>query len=233
MDQDRPGWNPPPPGSEPAAHVPLSAPIEVASAPRRSRVGTGVAVAAVGIGALGLVGTAYAATGSPSPTPSAGSESPGLTPPQGERPGAPGDRDGDGDRRGGHMGGPGMGGGMGMRGAGMGIHGSFVAPKQGGGYQTIHTQRGVVTDVSSTSITVTSEDGYTKKYVVTADTVVNAQRDGIDSIKADDEVMVIGVEDGGDVTAVQIMDRTRIKDGMQRLAPPAPKPSGSASGSTA
>ncbi len=188
----------------------------------------------MGIGALGLVGTAYAATGSPSPTPSAGSESPGLTAPNGEQPGAPGDRGGDGDRRG-HMGGPGMGGGMGMRGAGMGIHGSFVAPKQGGGYQTIHTQRGVVTAVSSTSITVKSEDGYTKKYVVTADTVVNAQRDGIGSIKVDDEVMVIGVEDGDDVTAVQIMDRTRIKDGMQRLAPPGPKPSASAttSGSTA
>jgi hypothetical protein len=219
MDTDRPGWNPPT-GSEPAAEVPLGASTQVASAPRRSRVGTGVAVAAVGIGALGLVGTAYAATGSPSAPPSSGSESPGLTAPNGERPGMPGDHDG--DRRGGHMGGPGMGGGMGMRGPGMGIHGSFVAPKQGGGYQTIHTQRGVVTAVSDSSITVTSEDGYSKKYAVTADTVVNAQRDGIGSIEVDDEVMVIGVEDGDDVTAVQIMDRTRIKDGMQRIAPPAP-----------
>jgi hypothetical protein len=231
MDTDRPGWNPPS-SSEPVAEVPLGSPTQVASAPRRSRVGTGVAVAAVGIGALGLVGTAYAATGSPSAPPSTGSNGPGATSPNGEQPGLPGDPDGDGDRRGGHMGGPGMGGGMGMRGAGMGIHGSFVAPKQGGGYQTIHTQRGVVTAVSESSITVKSEDGYTKKYVVTADTVVNAQRDGIGSIEADDEVMVIGVEDGGDVTAVQIMDRTRIKDGMGRLAPPAPKNSASP-GSTA
>ena len=191
-------------------------------------MGTGVAVAAVGIGALGLVGTAYAATGSPSPTPSAGSESPGLTAPNGERPGVPGDRDGDGDRRGGHMGGPGMGGGMGMRGAGMGIHGSFVAAQAGRRLPDHpHAARRRHRRVP-TSITVKSEDGYTKKYVVTADTVVNAQRDGIASIKVDDEVMVIGVEDGDDVTAVQIMDRTRIKDGMQRLAPPAPKPSGSA-----
>jgi hypothetical protein len=135
---------------------------------------------------------------------------------------------------GGPMGGPGKGGGMGMRGAGMGIHGSFVAPKQGGGYQTIHTQRGVVTDVSTTSITVKSEDGYSKKYAVTADTVVNAKRDGIGSIKVDDEVMIIGVENGDSVDAVQIMDRTQIKDGMGRLAPPAPPaPAPTASGSTA
>jgi hypothetical protein len=229
MDQDRPGWNPPPTGSVPPSDVPLGTASEVASPPRRSRVGTGIAVAAVGIGALGLVGTAYAATGSPSPSPSSGSGS-GTATPEGERPALPGSPDSatPGERRGGHHGGgPGIG--MGMRGPGMGIHGSFVTPKQGGGYQTIHTQRGVVSAVSSTAITVTSEDGYTKKYVVTADTVVNAQRDGIGSIEVDDEVMVIGVEDGDEVTAVQIMDRTRVKDGMERIAPPGPQPSPSSS----
>jgi hypothetical protein len=80
---------------------------------------------------------------------------------------------------------------------------------------------------------VKSEDGYTKEYVVTADTVVNAQRDGIGSIEVDDEVMVIGVEDGAEVTAVQIMDRTRVKDGLERIAPPQPSASASPSSSTA
>jgi hypothetical protein len=232
MDQDRPGWNPPAPGAEPLADVPMSAPTEISSGHRRSRVGTGVAVAAVGIGVLGLVGTAYAASGSPSPAPSSGSgapqgELPGAPGAQGTAPGAPGvpDGDGDGPGRGGHMGGPGgMGGGMGMRlGMGGGIHGVFVTPKQGGGYQTVHTQRGTVTAVSSTSITVKSEDGYTKSYKVTESTVVNAQRDGIDSIETGDEVGIVGLEDGDLVTAVSIMDRTRIKDGLKPLAPPAPK----------
>lgn len=238
MDQDRPGWNPPSPGAEPTPEVPLGAPTQVSSGPRRSRVGTGVAVAAVGIGVLGLVGTAYAASGSPTPSPQSGS---GSTAPQGELPGAPGaqgtapgtpgvpDGDGDGPGRGGHMGGgPGGMGGMRM-GLGGGIHGVFVTPKQGGGYQTVHTQRGTVTGVSSTSITVKSEDGYTKSYKVTASTVVNAQRDGIDSIESGDEVGVVGIEDGDTVTAVSIMDRTRIKDGMKPLAPPAPAASPSKS----
>jgi hypothetical protein len=261
MDQDRPGWNPPETNAAPAADVTLGAPTEVASPPRRSRIGTGVAVAAVGIGALGLVGTAYAATSSPSP--SAGSESPGYPSPttstETEQPGgssstpttpttpgtpstpgtapapdasaAPGT---EGERGFGRHGHPGMRGGFGfgLRGPGMGIHGSFVTPKQGGGYQTIHTQRGTVTGVSSTSITVRSEDGYTKTYVVAESTVVNAQRDGIDSIQVDDEVMVVGVEDGDEVTAVSIVDRTRIKDGLERIAPPAPQPSETTSGST-
>ena len=116
-------------------------------------------------------------------------------------------------------------------GMGMGIHGSYVTPKQGGGYQTVHSQRGTVTAVSSTSITVTSEDGYAKTYKVTASTVVNAQRDGIDSIATGDTVVVTGIEDGDTVTAVSIIDGTRIKDGMAPLAPPAPKPSASASSS--
>jgi hypothetical protein len=104
----------------------------------------------------------------------------------------------------------------------MGIHGTFVVPKADGGYQTVHTQRGEVTAVSATSITVRSEDDFTKTYTVTADTGVNAQRDGIGSIEVGDEVRILGVEADGAVTAVQISDRTRMEKGMERLAPPAP-----------
>jgi hypothetical protein len=237
--QDRPGWNPPPAQDAPM----LSAPETVASTPRRSRIGTGVAVAAIAIGALGIAGTAYAANASNSPTsPSAsgqpGSGQPGYgqpgfggpangTAPSGAPSGAPQGgmpgRHGDG----GHGRG-GMGGGMGF-GLGKGLHGSFVIEKQDGVYQTIDTQRGTVTAVSKDSITVKSEDGFSATYVVTADTMVNAKRDGIASIKVGDEVGVMGVENAGKTTAVQIVDRTQIKDSKQKYAPAKPSAAPSSS----
>ena len=242
MDQqDRPGWNPPVTPDEVASPEPTTA--------HRSRVGTGVAVAAVAIGALGIAGTAYAASASSSPTPSpttpgydrhatspngaAPNGGPGLGGPGygGPANGMPGAGAPDGGMPGRGPGGPGDGG-HGMRGgAGMGmgaIHGSFVTPKQGGGYQTVDTQRGKVTAVSSTSISVKSEDGFTATYVVTADTLVNATRDGIASIKVGDEVGVVGLENAGSTTAVQIMDRTQMGSGWKKLAPPQQKPGGAA-----
>ena len=231
--QDRPGWSPPP------AHDGLSAPETVSSPQRRSRVGTGIAVAAIGIGALGIAGTAYAASASTSPTPSPSSGSPGYGAPRngqsGALPGAPQGGYGLPGRGGpGRGGGPGDGGGglRGGMGLGMGaIHGSFVTPKQGGGFQTIDTQRGKVTAVSPTSISVTSDDGFAATYVVTPDTLVNAKRDGIGSIKVKDVVGVVGIENAGSTTAIQIVDRTQIGDGWKKFAPPqqpgaaAPKPS--------
>ena len=93
----------------------------------------------------------------------------------------------------------------------MGIHGSFVVPKQGGGYQTVDTQVGTVTGVSSTSITVRSSDGFTRSYTVDSSTMVNAQRDGIAAVKTGDEVGVLATEDGSAHTAVQIVDRTQLR----------------------
>jgi predicted RNA-binding protein with TRAM domain len=232
------GWNPPtaPPMPAPdAAGVALGAHSEVSSAPRRSRIGTGIAVAAVAVGAVGLAGTAYAATSStsPSPTPPGGGYGApqGQQPPQGYGPNgaAPAGQAPPGMPGG--MRGHGPGEGMGMRGfgLGMGIHGSFVTPKQGGGYQTVDTQRGTVTAVSSTQVTVKSEDGFTKSYLVTADTLVNAQRDGIASIKTGDTVLVTGIESGSEVKAVSVIDVTQVKNGWQRVAPPRPAPSASKS----
>ncbi len=209
MDPQRPGWTPP---AEPMGLTPdvpaTPAPVVTGAAPR-SRTRTAAVGVLAGVGALALAGTAYAATTAPSPTPS------------GSSPLAPGPMMGDGD----DDGRPGPGrhhgrGGPGMGGPGMGIHGTFVVPDGDGGYRTVHTQGGEVTAVSSTSLTVRSEDGYSQTYVVTADTVVNAQRDGIGSIETGDDVRVLGVETDGAVTAVRISDRTGIKDGMGRFAPP-------------
>ena len=224
---DRPGWNPPElPRLEPTT---AAAPDVIAAGPRRSRIGRGVAIAAIGIGALGVAGTAYATNSTPAPTPSpSASVPPGYAAPGGAgaqgMPGRP-----DGERPMGGWGGHG-GAGLGM-GRGMGIHGSFVVPKQGGGYQTVDGQVGTVTGVSSTSITVRSADGFTQSYTVDATTMVNAQRDGIAAVKAGDEVGVVAIESGSGRTAVQIVDRTQLRAAHQRLAPPQ-QPGGSAPGST-
>ena len=240
--QDRPGWIPPElPSFEPTNP---GAPDVVASVgPRRSRVGTGVAIAAIAIGALGVAGTAYASSSSPSPTPDAGSRPhygatgpSGATGPHGARPGMPGG--GFGHDRDGMRGGPGMGmGGPGMGGPGMGLgmplHGTYVTAKKGGGFRTVDVQQGTVTGVSSSSLTVKSADGFSQTYVVNADTKVHTDKDGIGSIKVGDEVGVMAVQSGSEHDAAQIVDRTQLggqfgRPGDKHGAAPSPSPTSTA-----
>jgi hypothetical protein len=94
---------------------------------------------------------------------------------------------------------------FGMMGA---LHGEYVVEKDGGGYQTIATQRGEVTAVSKDSITVKSADGYSKTYTLTADTLVNATRDGIDSVKTGNQVSVTAIVADGKATAASVNDGT-------------------------
>ena len=86
------------------------------------------------------------------------------------------------------------------------IHGEFVVPKANDGYQTIDTQRGKVTTVSSSSITVKSADGYTKTYQVTHSTNVAGERAGIGSVKTGQTVSVLATVNGSAATATQIVD---------------------------
>ena len=175
--------------------------------PARVRPGRPVIVAAVAVTALiGGAGASFAATSSslsaaqtaskagtaaatPPPTPShCQIRLPGRPPPPGPLfalPGPPGAL------------------GFGPFGA---IHGQFVAPKPGGGYQTIDAQRGTVTAVSTGSITVNSGDGYTKTYQVTSTTNVDAQRAGIGSVKTGQTVSVLATVNGSSATATQIVD---------------------------
>lgn len=100
-------------------------------------------------------------------------------------------------------------GGFGPRGEfGLGgaLHGEFVVQKDGGGYQTVATQRGSVTAVSKDSITVKSDDGYSRTYKVAAETLVNAARDGISSIKTGSTVNVSAVVADNTATATSIND---------------------------
>jgi hypothetical protein len=103
-------------------------------------------------------------------------------------------------------------GGSGLMGA---LHGQFVVPKSGGGYETVDVQRGKVTAVSKDSLTVASDDGYTKTYTVTADTLVNGGRDGIASIKNSDTVAVLA-GDGATPTALHVTDLTTVQGAHER-----------------
>ena len=142
--------------------------------------GTIAAVAATTVGG----GVAFAATGdnttpAPSASPSEGSTSGNQKAPDHDK----GPRDG-------------------LFGA---LHGEFVVQKDGGGYQTVVTQSGSVTAVSSTSITVKSADGYTRTYVVNADTKVN--RDGkIADVKTGATVRIRAAVSGSTATASSIDD---------------------------
>ena len=172
------------------------------------------------LGVLAGAGVAVAATSSSSPAPT-----PSASPPASAKPpfralppkgafrihGAPGPF-------GGGFPGPGLLGG-GLFGA---VHGTVVVPKSGGGYQTVAFQNGQVTAVSSTSITLRSADGYSHTYQVTSSTMVNAQRDGIGSIKTGNQVVVDATVSGSSTTAVRIIDVTTLKQGFHRFfgAPP-------------
>jgi hypothetical protein len=133
-----------------------------------------------------LTGNGSVTAADPSPSPSA---SPSAEP---GKPGGPG----------------GLGRHGGMFGFGGALHGEFVVPKDGGGYQTIATQRGQVTAVSKESLTVKSDDGYSRTYELTEDTLVNAARDGIDDVKNGNTVNVVATVADGNATAISVNDGT-------------------------
>jgi hypothetical protein len=90
-----------------------------------------------------------------------------------------------------------------------GIHGEFVVPKEGGGFQTVATQTGEVTAVDGDSITVKSEDDFSKTYTVNDATRVSAGREGITAVKTGDTVMVTATVEGETATATMVIDMTR------------------------
>ena len=185
--------------------------------PGRPLILAGVAVTALLAGA----GVAMAATsGSPASPAAAASAAGGTvaTPSPSARPAFP------------HQGRPG-GFRFGFGGPFGAVHGQFVVPRSGGGYQTIDTQRGSVTAVSATSITVKSADGFSKTYQVVSSTNVNAQRDGIATVKTGHQVIVTATVSGSTDTAVSILDLNLLPamhggPGWSHPAPSAPPATG-------
>jgi hypothetical protein len=113
-----------------------------------------------------------------------------------------------------------------------GIHGEFVTAKQGGGYQTIATQSGEVTAVSPSSVTVKSEDGYSKAYSVDDNTMVNAGNNGIADVKTGDKVHVTATVADGKYHAVEVMDQTQGQAIGDKWRPARPAPPAAAAAAT-
>lgn len=91
------------------------------------------------------------------------------------------------------------------------VHGQIVVAKPGGGYQTVDIQRGKATAVSASSITVRSPDGFTATYAVASSTLVDAQRDGITSVKVGNQVSLLANVSGSKATATSIADITLVQ----------------------
>lgn len=136
------------------------------------RIAGWAAAGVLAVGAAG-VGIAYAASPPPSPTASSGGSA---------APAAPG--------------GPAAHGRLGRRVhrdvAGHGLlgrrvmHGEVVAKGKDGTPTTIDVQRGKVTAVSSSSITVRSDDGFTTTYAITSSTRVRINQKGATSAQISD-----------------------------------------------
>ena len=194
---------------EPGDYATLGGPA--ASAGRSRRLAIGAAVAAVAM--LGGAGAAYAVSTSDPPqraVAASSPKSPSPSPAPWKCPGKamcshlhvrfP-------FRRGGFPPGSPFASGLigGMLGA---VHGQLVLAKPGGGYQTVDVQRGKVTAVSTSSISVRSTDGFSATYAVAGATVVGAQRAGIGSIKVGDQVALQATVSGSKATATSIIDLT-------------------------
>jgi hypothetical protein len=85
------------------------------------------------------------------------------------------------------------------------IHGEFVVRTRAG-YQMVNVQRGTVTAVSGSSLTVRSDDGFTGSYAVTGDTIVHHGKEKVDisTVKAGDKVRVVARVDGETRTALRV-----------------------------
>ncbi|GAA0391512.1 hypothetical protein Acor_18470 [Acrocarpospora corrugata] len=161
--------------------------------PKRRALVAGVATALLVVGGVGVAAAAS------SPTPS-GSESPTAVPSGEPSPGLPPGKPGPG-----HKGGWGP-----LRGGMFGaLHGEFVVPKEGGGYETVSMQSGKVTAVDQSSVTVRSEDGFSRTYSIADTTRVDGGREGIGSVKVDDDVTVLATVADGKATATMLINATR------------------------
>jgi hypothetical protein len=96
------------------------------------------------------------------------------------------------------VGGPGGNGGFGGRGFGgagggamAALHGTYVVSDGNGNYTTELAQTGTVSAVSAGSITVKSEDGYSKTYAITSSTSVDSGSDQISSVATGHTVRVV------------------------------------------
>ena len=107
-------------------------------------------------------------------------------------------------------------------GRGQAIHGEHVVKQQDGSYRTVLTQTGTIESVSGSEVTVKSEDGFTQRYAITAETRIakvpanlSELRNGkgrpslpsatAADLKTGDTVRVSGTKNGETVTATKVV----------------------------
>jgi hypothetical protein len=79
------------------------------------------------------------------------------------------------------------------------VHGEYVVADGHGGYRTVLTQTGRITELSATSITVRSDDGYVQTYVMPPSAgAANAP------FAVDDQVIIRASRDGQQATVTSI-----------------------------
>jgi hypothetical protein len=88
-------------------------------------------------------------------------------------------------------------------------HGEFVV-RTAEGHQTVHVQRGTISAVSATAMTVRSRDGFTETWTITGETKIRKERKPAQpsALKVGDWVRVFGPESGSGATARRIAART-------------------------
>jgi hypothetical protein len=171
------------------------------------RVGVIAAWAAAAVLALGAAaGAASVAFADPTPTPTPTPSGSASATPKDERP------DGEkGDRRGlrGHgkfaerKGGPHLFGGR-------ALHGEAVVKDEDGKFVTILSQRGEVTEVDGDSVTLKSEDGFTRTYTVNDDTRIRHNHDEaeLSDVKVGENAAVVAEKSGDSATARKLIAHT-------------------------
>ena len=103
---------------------------------------------------------------------------------------------------------------------GQAIHGEHVVKDADGTFRTVITQAGTIESVSSSEVTVKSEDGFTQRYVINSDTKItkvsaDLPRNGrgkptlpsasATDLKTGDKIHVSGTKNGDAVTANRIL----------------------------
>ena len=115
---------------------------------------------------------------------------------------------------------------LGGRGGGLlwALHGELVVP-DGTGYKTVDVQRGEVTAVTPTSLTVVSKDHFSKTYVLTPATVIRAGRGTVATLNVGDKVGVLATVTGTTATATHVRDLTQLRAGRLPAGPGGAAPS--------
>lgn len=90
------------------------------------------------------------------------------------------------------------------------LHSESVRRAKGGTFVTVGTQRGVVTAVTPTSLTARSADGFSRTYVLGADTKVRVDKQpaGVAGLKVGEKVGVTALETGDTWTAKRAIARS-------------------------